>query len=139
MKCKNCGMDLKYTINTGGKYCPNCGSFILDNEDFIEESLFKTRTDTLAPNGKDTCAKIGFKLSIISLIFFWTGLSLDLAVIGLILSLIGRHGNVSKDIARKGIILSIIGIVIGITFVIISFSYYAESILEYLEMYGYYY
>ena len=108
MKCDNCGHIFK-----SGNYCPECGKrvkrFVEENNEFEE-----TETTTNVSRKNKVFGYVGFGLGIYSISLFWIPFTFVAAIVGIILSSLGKKNELVESKAKVGFILSLVAIVLSL-------------------------
>ena len=137
MYCKKCGAELLEGI----KFCPECGEPVGTTEVIEGEVVdFEQPAATPRPHVAKCFTifgKLGYIFGLISFIFsfipFMCFVSLELAPIGLVFSILGRKDESLAAKTKKGKTFSILGLVFGFIMTIVT-----GVIMALLEMELYY-
>lgn len=131
MYCKKCGAELLEGI----KFCPECGEPVGTNEvvGYEQTSEAKPRVAKCFT----IFGKLGYTFGLISFILsfipFMCFVSMELAPIGLVFSILGKKDPMLDAKTKKGKIFSILGLVFGFIMTIVT-----GVIMALLEMELYY-
>ena len=110
MNCKNCGKELTDDM----AFCPVCGEKVYRNViDIVEEE--KTEENEKGP--WKVFAKFGSIFGKISLCVFWlAGVGINLGVLGIVFSCLGKKSKLRKTMAEVGFKRSLLATILALGF-----------------------
>ena len=125
MFCKKCGVELQ----EGVKFCPECGEpvvveqeLVVESENLSFESIEQHKPHV--PKCFTIFGNVGYGLSlagfICGLIPFICYVGFELALVGLVFSILGRRDTSLEAKTKKGKIFGILGLVFGFIMIIVS-------------------
>ena len=125
MYCKKCGAELLEGI----KFCSECGEPVSVNSGVVEAEILDFEQPAEAPKVHvakcfTIFGKLGYVFGLVSFILgfipFMCFVSLELAPIGLVFSILGKKDVTLAEKTKKGRIFSILGFVFGFVITIVT-------------------
>ena len=111
MKCKKCGKELSDDM----VFCPLCGEKIYRNVIDIQEEIVEEKHE---PGPWKFFARIGDVLGKVSLCVFWlAGVGINLGVLGIVFSSLGRKSKIRNNMAATGFKRSLIATILALGFI----------------------